>query len=148
MLVAVALSGSGRARAQATRESLCELAPPDEVGELLSLQGVLAPAITTREPVTLCEYLQRGPAMFTVRVRFERGVTPDVFIDARRAYDNAGQPTRDIALGDAAFFSTEPLAVLEVNTLVVLSGDMTLLISSFAPLEGEIALANRILPRL
>jgi hypothetical protein len=142
-----AQAGAG-ASGPAGAESLCDLASPEDVGDKLVLPNVLAPAITTSPTVTLCEYLQQGSPMFTVRVRFERGVNAATFVNNRRVFDNAGWPTRDVALGDTAFFTSQQLAITEINTLVVLDGDLQLLISSFAPVEAEIALANRILEQL
>ena len=137
------LAGAATAKAKAT----CTSVPPATVNSALG-KNVTKPERVVNGTVTVCTYKPESGGG-QVLIRFESGLSKTSFATVQKSFDGNGQPTQALSgLGDAAFTSTIGTGDVTTNTVVVLKGSSSLLITTNAPLDQIEGLAKTVLKKL
>jgi len=129
------VAGGGGGGGGGSSQPSCRLAPASLVNTALGTD-LADPSEEINGPVTVCQYV--GKAAGHVTVRFETGQSASIFQQVRKAFDNNGQPTKDVqGFADEAFSSTISAASFTLNTLVARQGPIEILVTSKASIGAE-----------
>lgn len=151
--LALGLIAGGCSDSSGDNHLSCDLAPASEVGATLGLTNLLAPVSEikfsgTTDAVTRCSYGLDTNA-HTVIINFDTGTDAAGFAASKQSFVQYGVPVTDVSdLGEAAYFCAAGTQQVTSNTLVVLKGSTTVLITSGASRAQEEALARQILAKL
>jgi hypothetical protein len=137
------LAGSVTAKAKPT----CTSVSPATINRALGT-NVVKPTKVTNSTVALCTY-RPASGSGQVLIRFESGLTKTSFALVQKSFDNNDQPTQALSgFGDAAFTSTIGTGEFTTNTVVMLKGSNSVLITAGVPLDKVEGLAKIVLKKL
>lgn len=126
----------------------CNLVSPSLIQSTLGLT-VGPPQVTNNSPVTVCRFSGSANPPSNVIVRFQTGETMATFNAEQQTFGQHGEPTTPVSgLGNAAFSSSIGAGSFTQNTIEVLKGSTTLLVTAPATLAQVQALVTQILPHL
>lgn len=126
----------------------CAMVTPAMVRSTLGL-SVGRPNVTRNPSVIVCEFSDPANRVSNVVLRIQTAESMQSFASERQSFDQHGEPTSPVSgFGNAAFTSTLGSGQYTQNTIEVLKGTTTLLVTAPASLPRVEALATQLLAEL